>query len=316
MQLPAMVFTQIFLSRIVFSLKKTQTNTLNSSSLLQSGEAKTGPTSPDPSPLSSGQHERSRESESTLVIDNRKKSVDETSLETKRSQSMRKASSSNSQLRRPSADDASIAPTYQSGRRRSSGTLAPSPHPTGDYKFSTYSMAARPSEDVPRPPVPATPAPPFAAHSSRYQHHRMPYRNMPGGRFRRQSQTQVETAASSAAPDDGDDSHMSEAGDRVLEIRSTYPYTQAHAVYPYLFEPPGTANSSLPPPTGNSERANRSSGEFEYPHDLMPMPGPTPPTTAGSIEPVDRSARNDVSSLRQSYHTANLPSPDATTPPA
>lgn len=192
-----------------------------------------------------------------------------------RSPSTGKGSTSASQSRRPSADDASIAPTVQAHRRRSSATLAPLPHPAGDYKFSAYSMSNSTKEEI--PPVPAQPtvAPPFAALPARYQNYRSPVRTVPGGRFRRQQSRDVDSI-DTALVDDGDESHMSEAGDRVLEIRSAY--AQPPAVYPYLFEPPGTANSSLPPPTANSERANRSSGEFEYPDELMPRMVANPAT--------------------------------------
>ncbi|KAK9899998.1 hypothetical protein P389DRAFT_207580 [Cystobasidium minutum MCA 4210] len=289
MQFPALVFTQILLSRTVFSLKKTQISTLAGTSLLHSSSEKASPASS--SPATSGQQEKSMEkstgSEETAV-QSRKMSMDRRENQTSaRSQSMRKASSSISQTRRPSADDASIAPTFQSHRRGSSATLAPSPHPTGDYKFAAYSMSPRAGEDIPPVPVQATPAPPPLAATAlpvRYHNYRMAHRTMPGGRFRRQTQVSDIESVDTSLQDDEDESHMSEAGDRVLDIRSSF--TQPPAVYPYLFEPPGTANSSLPPPTGNSERANRSSGEFDMPDDYLARMAQNSVAAPGSTSPT------------------------------
>lgn len=303
MQLPALVFTQIFLSRMVFSLKKTQISTLASTSNLYSSGANSGPES-GASPLSSGNEEKSGGTDSTPVVASRKNSTTETAKDPPRSPSRRKASGPYTQSRRPSGDDASLAPTYQSHRRGSSTTLTPSPYVSSDYKFPANSAAPRASEVIPPVPVSTLPIQSFTSSPTRYQNYRIPHRTMPGGRFRRQTQSRdsdtVEDTLKNVPPTEADDGHQSEAGDRVLEIRSSY--SQQQAVYPYLFEPPGTAASSLPPPTATSDVANRSSGEFEYPDEATFLAARAAAASAVAV-PKAGTAGTDTVSPRQSYHT-------------
>lgn len=314
MQLPALVFTQIFLSRMVFSLKKTQISTLASGSMLNSDITHSHPQSNSGPPYSGDQEKSggSGGSDPTLAAKSRKSSVvSEKGGVGSRSASMKRSPGPYSQSRRPSVEDGNLAAAHQSHRRGSSVTLAPSPHPSGDYKFGNYSMthsndsippvpapvAAPAPAPGPGPPDQTVPIPPFSTLPAKYQNYRAPHRNIPGGRFRRQAESRnsdtidIETALKS----DLDDSHQSEAGDRVLEIRSAY--SQPPAVYPYLFAPPGTAASSLPPPTATSDVANRSSGESEYLDGKASRVGPT------QAVPAPVPAKVDASSVRQSYRT-------------
>lgn len=302
MQLPALVFTQIFLSRMVFSLKRLQIE--SNTSMSASNGSRSNP-SGGPSHSSSSQQEKSGGSDSTLVAQTRKDPAVEQAGLPSRTSSIRKpvepSSPSQSQSRRSSKDHESISPNYHSHRRGSSATLSPSPHPSGDYKFGNYSMNARSYEDIPPVPAPpqvsAVPVPPFSSLPARYQNYRLPHRTMPGGRFRRQTASRDSDAAETVDGAEVDESHQSEAGDRVLEIRSSHP--QLPAVYPYLFEPPGTATSSLPPPTATSDVANRSSGEFEYPDEKAARLAQMPEKAASQAA----AGADDTSSPRQSYHT-------------
>lgn len=315
MQLPALVFTQIFLSRMVFSLKRMQVDSHTSFS--NSNVTNSNPES-GPSHSSSGQQEKSGGSGATLVDQNRKNSASEKVGLHSRTSSVGKPDESQLQSqphsRRPSKDDASIATTYQSHRRGSSVTLIPSPgvsHLSGEQKFANHSMNTRSHEDIPPVPSPtsisAVPIPPFANLPAKYQNYRLPHRTMPGGRFRRQTSSRDSNVADVAGAAEHDDPNQSEAGDRVLEIKSSY--SQPPAVYPYLFEPPGTATSSLPPHTATSDVANRSSGEFEYRDERALRLAQMPPQSApqAATDPVD------PTSARQSYHTPS--SSVADTPP-
>lgn len=303
MQLPALVFTQIFLSRMTFSLKRTQISSLANTSPLNSDLTHSNPSSGS-NPASSGQQEKSTGSDSTLITESRKNSASEKSgLPSSGGSSIKKPTGPYDHSRRPSGQEGSPSPTYESHRRGSSVTLAPSPHPAGDYKFPNHSMS-RFEEDIPPVPTPAQSVaiPPFATLPVRYQAHRAAYRNTPGGRFRRQTQSSDSDAVNVTVETEVDDSHQSEAGDRVLDIRTSY--SQPPAVYPYLFEPPGTAASSLPPPTATSDVANRSSGEFEYLDEKAfraarppaQSPRSTPATTIGTSTATPTDSKPHLSS--------------------
>lgn len=317
MQLPALVFTQIFLSRMVFSLKRTQVSTLAGTNLSKSNITNSNPES-GPSQSSSGQQEKSGGSGTTLVAQSRKNSASEKAGLPTKTTPVKKAvdsqTRSQSQLRRASADDVGAAPTSQSSHRRgSSATLAPSPRSSGDIKFTNYSMNPHSSEEI--PPVPtsapgqAPAVPPFSSLPVRYQNYRLPHRTMPGGRFKRQNDSRDGSISVDVArATEVDDSHPSEAGDQVLEISSAY--SQPPTVYPYLFEPPGTATSSLPPATANSDIANRSSGEFEI-YDGKAIRTAHIPTSAIPVSGAATAAPADVTSARQSYHTSRSSLPNS-----
>jgi hypothetical protein len=257
---------------MVFSLKATQVRSLAGVGL--SDHSSSGPSDNSKStPPVSETHIRSGSSDSATMADSRKGSMSEKAASTLASPSSRKLSRSQDKLRRPSGDSTSNPNLHQPHRRSSSTTLAtdePVPRP---YRFPAYKM--RGDDDTEKlPPVPTLadelPSPPSWL-PTKYQHYRIPTRTFPQGRFKRQSGL-AEDLEAGEQESTASDNEVAERTDRILDIRKS-PTSPAFSPYPYLFEPPGTAASSipprtaassLPPQTAISDVANRSSGDWDY----------------------------------------------------